>query len=195
MNERIPDSEKLREDLQQVLGEGSEPSSRVRAEVMDYAARRQRRTPAPRWRVPAAAATLVAAAALVLLVTRPQAPEPMLEARSLADAPAPALEKELVVEAPAQVGREMAMSGAADEDMAVRAPAAAAPAEKRLMRAAPVEGDLNGDGRVNIVDAWRLARSIESGQGQGDLDADGEVSPDDLDRLMQRIVAVRGGAS
>lgn len=189
MNERIPDSDRLREDLEQVLGETPEPSSELRAAVLEYGARRKRRVPAPRWRVPAAAATLAAAAALVILVTRPEAPAPTLEA------PGPLAEQEIVLQAPATVAEEMAMSAPKSEDMAVGAPAAAAPAQKMMMRAAPVEGDLNGDGRVNIVDAWRLARSIESGQGQADLDADGEVSPDDLDRLMQQIVAVRGGSS
>ena len=182
MNERIPDSDKLREDLDQVLGETPEPSGELRAAVLEYGARRKRRTLAPRWRVPAAAATLVAAAALVILVTRPDAPGPMLE-------------EGLVVRTPEPVAQEMAMDAPAAGDRAASAPASEAPAQKLMRRAAPVEGDLNGDGRVNIVDAWRLARSIDSGQGQGDLDADGEVSPDDLDRLMQRIVSVRGGSS
>lgn len=167
MNERIPHQEQLREDLERVLGETPEPSAELRASVLDYAARRRRRSPAPRWRVPAAAASLVAAAALVILVTRPDVPQPE-----------PAREVARVAEMPAQ-----------------KAPAASAPSDEVFMRRAPLEGDLNGDGRVNIVDAWRLAHSIESGEGQVDLDADGEGSPDDLDRLMQRIVAVRGGAS
>jgi hypothetical protein len=171
MNEHFPDHEQLREDLEEVLGETPEPSSELRASVLEYASRRKRRrTPAPRWRIPAAAATLVAAAALVILVTRPDAPVPMLETGRLAEA-------------------EM--------------PMADAPAQKSMMRAAPapsaesVQGDLNADGQVNILDAWRLSRAIDSGagQGQGDFDADGEVSPDDLDRLMQQIVSVRGGAS
>ena len=172
MDERIPDTEKLREDLNQVLGETPEPSAELRAAVMDHGARRRRRAPAQRWRVPAAVATMAAAAALVLLVTRPEAPAPVLQTQPMADAVSP-----------------MA------EEMVMGAPAAEAPAQKLMMRAAPVEGDLNGDGRVNIVDAWRLSQSIKTGQGQGELDADGEVSPDDLDRLMRQIVAVRGGAS
>jgi hypothetical protein len=61
-----------------------------------------------------------------------------------------------------------------------------------------VHGDLNGDGRVDILDAWRLSRVLEGdpgGQDAGDLDADGEITPGDLDRLMQQIVAVGGGRS
>lgn len=61
-----------------------------------------------------------------------------------------------------------------------------------------LNGDLNGDGRVDILDAWQLSRALENGVGErkaGDLDADGETTPGDLDRLMQQIVAVRGGTS
>ncbi len=61
-----------------------------------------------------------------------------------------------------------------------------------------MSGDLNGDGRVDILDAWRLSRALEGEtgwQGAGDLDADGEITPGDLDRLMQQIVAVGGGTS
>jgi hypothetical protein len=61
-----------------------------------------------------------------------------------------------------------------------------------------VHGDLNGDGRVDILDAWRLSQVLEGdpgGQDAGDLDADGEITPGDLDRLMQQIVAVGGGRS
>lgn len=62
-------------------------------------------------------------------------------------------------------------------------------------------GDLNGDGRVDILDAWRLSRSLDGteqehkGRDRADLDADGEITPDDLDRLLQQIVSVEEGAS
>jgi hypothetical protein len=167
MNEHFPDQEKLREDLREVLGETPEPSAKLRASVLDYAGRRGRRAPAPRWRIPAAAVTMAAAAALVLMVTQQRAPETVFEAE------------------PVEV-----------EPLA-QTPRSAAPAEKMLLRAAPaaLEGDLNGDGRIDILDAWRLSRAMGSEQGQSDLNADGEVSPDDLETLMQQIVAVRGGAS
>lgn len=61
-----------------------------------------------------------------------------------------------------------------------------------------VHGDLNGDGRVDILDAWRLSRALEGNPGRqdtGGLDADGEITPGDLDRLMQQIVTVGGGTS
>ncbi len=61
-----------------------------------------------------------------------------------------------------------------------------------------LNGDLNGDGRVDILDAWQLSRALEveaGGQDAGDLDADGEITPGDLERLMQQIVTVGGGTS
>jgi hypothetical protein len=61
-----------------------------------------------------------------------------------------------------------------------------------------MQGDINGDGHVDILDAWQLSRVLEGDpgrQGVGDLDADGEITPGDLDRLMQQIVTVGGGAS
>jgi hypothetical protein len=61
-----------------------------------------------------------------------------------------------------------------------------------------MSGDLNRDGRVDILDAWQLSRAIESesvGQDAGDLDADGEITPGDLERLMQQIVTVGEGTS
>jgi hypothetical protein len=135
--------------------------------VLEYAHRRGRIAPARRWRIPAAAATLAAAAALLLMVTHQRNPETVLQSE------------------PQGV------------DALAQAPRGDVAAEKMMMRAAPVaiEGDLNRDGRVNILDAWRLSRAIGTTQDQGDLDADGEVSPDDLDHLMQRIVSVREGAS
>ena len=61
-----------------------------------------------------------------------------------------------------------------------------------------IRGDFNADGRVDILDAWQLSRSLDgddSGRDTGDLDADGEITPDDLDQLMRQIVSVGGGTS
>jgi len=139
MSKHIPDHEELRRDLGAVFGQ-VEPSDQLRASVLQaadrhLAGRQVRRIPRPLWRRPALATAVAAAAAIVLLLARPDAPVPT--------------------------------------------------------------GDLNGDGRIDILDAWRLSSDLRTGQGQdqADLDADGEITPDDLDRLLEQIVSVGGGTS
>jgi hypothetical protein len=56
---------------------------------------------------------------------------------------------------------------------------------------APV-GDLNGDGAVDIVDAYVLDRRLGSGSSpaRGDVTGDGRVDLDDLARLIERVVSI-----
>lgn len=58
--------------------------------------------------------------------------------------------------------------------------------------ASRVVGDVNGDGRVDIVDALALARRVESGGGAPrkweDLDHDGKVTPADVEQVAQLAV-------
>jgi hypothetical protein len=59
--------------------------------------------------------------------------------------------------------------------------------------AARLDGDINGDGRVDILDAFRLARLLEqdgSEPGTGDLNGDGRVSTADVDLIARRAVAL-----
>lgn len=164
MNGHLPDDQRLRADLERVFGEAAQPSPELRARVLEHARRsRPGRTPRPRprWRVPAIAATLTAAALLTVLLTRPDAPIPTSD-----------LVLEKGVDEPARV--------------MARAPLPS------------VDGDLNGDGQVDILDAWRLAHAPDasgSGENRAHADASGAIASDALDRLMQQIVALRGGAS
>lgn len=85
---------------------------------------------------------------------------------------------------------------------ALAAVAAAAVLTLLLVRPdrAPLDGDLNLDGRVDILDAWQLSHAMQirakrDGQDQTGPGATGAITPDDLDRLLQRIVSVGEGTS
>jgi hypothetical protein len=55
--------------------------------------------------------------------------------------------------------------------------------------------DMDGDGRVDIVDALHLARSIASGGASaGDMNGDGRVDHADVDAIAARAVRLDGGA-
>lgn len=57
-----------------------------------------------------------------------------------------------------------------------------------------VAEDLDGDGRVDIVDALRLARAVERGEtGAWDFNGDGAVDRGDVDALAARAVRLPGG--
>lgn len=55
--------------------------------------------------------------------------------------------------------------------------------------------DLNGDGAVDIMDAFALARRIEAGQGGPDLNGDGLVDQADVEVIAARAVNLNGGRS
>ena len=55
-------------------------------------------------------------------------------------------------------------------------------------------GDLDRDGRVDIVDAYLLHRSLASEPVLGDVDGDGRIDGVDVRRLIERIVALEGTA-
>ena len=55
--------------------------------------------------------------------------------------------------------------------------------------------DVNGDGRVDILDAFALARTIEHGAvRQPDLNGDGQVDRRDVDLVAYRAVQLRKGS-
>lgn len=59
-------------------------------------------------------------------------------------------------------------------------------------------GDVDGDGAVDVRDAYLLARAVDSNQEidpRADLDGDGLVDRRDVVRLMKRIVRLEGGRS
>jgi len=67
---------------------------------------------------------------------------------------------------------------------------APAPAAQRAVAAAE---DVNGDGRVDILDALALARSIESGRrtrSDWDINADGRVDRLDVDVIAMAAVSI-----
>jgi hypothetical protein len=55
--------------------------------------------------------------------------------------------------------------------------------------------DFDGDGRVDVLDAYRLALALQRGQRVPpafDLDGDGRVDARDIDRIAGRAVRIRG---
>lgn len=53
-----------------------------------------------------------------------------------------------------------------------------------------VDEDLNGNGRVDILDAFVMAREIRSGRGQRihDVNGDGQLDQTDINEIAQRAV-------
>lgn len=67
-----------------------------------------------------------------------------------------------------------------------------------LRQSNPLPGDVDGDGLVNVRDAYLLARSLEAKReldAGADLDGDGRVDRGDVDRLMEKIVQIEEGRS
>ena len=77
---------------------------------------------------------------------------------------------------------------------AVRPPSPpAAPRVARVVAAGP--SDVNSDGRVDIVDAFLMARSLERGRSERswDQNRDGKVDRGDVDRIAFAVVSLRRG--
>ncbi len=58
-------------------------------------------------------------------------------------------------------------------------------------------GDIDGNGRVDILDAFTLARNIEAPDGvkkEWDLNGDGVVDRTDVDTVALAAVSLKGGA-
>ncbi len=79
----------------------------------------------------------------------------------------------------------------------VAAPAPAPAPAQRVARVSPAgPDDLNGDGRVDIVDAYLMARSLERGRSERawDSNRDGKVDRSEVDRIAFAAVSLhRGG--
>jgi len=80
------------------------------------------------------------------------------------------------------------------------AAAAAIAALAILLRATaptPHSEDFNGDGQVDVLDAFALARDLHEGRTPrgGDVDGDGRIDQADVDAMLQRVVRLEGGAS
>lgn len=58
----------------------------------------------------------------------------------------------------------------------------------------PTQGDIDGDGEVDIVDAYMLSKLLGDAQRWPDLNTDGVVDQADVALLVSRIVDVSGGA-
>lgn len=58
-----------------------------------------------------------------------------------------------------------------------------------------VRADLNGDGIVDIMDAFALARRIEAGETGPDLNGDGRIDQQDVEIIATRAVRLNGGRS
>ena len=58
-----------------------------------------------------------------------------------------------------------------------------------------MEADLNGDGAVDIMDAFALARRIEAGKTGPDLNGDGQINQQDVEIIADRAVRLNGGRS
>jgi len=73
-------------------------------------------------------------------------------------------------------------------------PAGAETATAKALRFVARE-DVDGSGRVNIVDALVLARHVERGtaQGEWDINRDGHVDRRDADAVAQAAVSLTGG--
>ncbi|MHC4607773.1 MAG: dockerin type I domain-containing protein [Planctomycetota bacterium] len=64
-----------------------------------------------------------------------------------------------------------------------------------LMTPAAAPGDIDGSGTVDIVDAYTLARRIESGASldrSWDFNRDGTVNEKDVDAIAMRSVSING---
>lgn len=55
--------------------------------------------------------------------------------------------------------------------------------------------DVNRDGRVDVLDAFLLARALDQGTAPawGDVDGDGRVDASDVDAVARRAVRIQGG--
>jgi hypothetical protein len=82
-------------------------------------------------------------------------------------------------------------NGKVDTD-GLRAPETVMPRAVETGLQAP-SGDMNGDGTVDILDAFRLAKLIEvrdPGAAGPDMNDDGEVNRLDVDAIARRAVAL-----
>ena len=71
-------------------------------------------------------------------------------------------------------------------------------AELSLAQTAVMREDIDRDGRVDILDAFALARRIQAGQvlqPQWDLNRDGKINSADVDAIAAKAVALNGSAS
>lgn len=97
-----------------------------------------------------------------------------------------------LVALPAAAGLLLVVAGLQLLPTASRPGRAPAPASAAL-EAAPVEGDYTGDGRLDVLDAFALARTLEAGESpslEWDRDGDGLVTKSDVDALAAAAVSL-----
>jgi hypothetical protein len=65
-----------------------------------------------------------------------------------------------------------------------------------ILTATTQHPDLDGNGTIDILDAFALAREVEAGHNLEHLDMnhDGQVDQADIDRIAQQAVALREGS-
>jgi hypothetical protein len=71
------------------------------------------------------------------------------------------------------------------------------PEPQRALASALASADVDSNGRVDILDAFALARHLEAGEHAGpqwDVTGDGAVNRDDVDRIAFAAVDLRRGA-
>lgn len=61
-----------------------------------------------------------------------------------------------------------------------------------FLRRDPLPGDVDGDGRVDILDAYRLALDLRAGRGAHDVNGDGAVDERDVDEIARTAVRLDG---
>jgi len=104
-----------------------------------------------------------------------------------------------IAAAPSDASATVAMAPAAPSQPPTRSAERppAAPAAPRVAVLGRSPADVNGDGRVDVIDAYVLARSLEGGRpaAQWDQNHDGRVDRTDVDRIAFAAVSLRSGGA
>lgn len=99
------------------------------------------------------------------------------------------------VAAAAMVGIVVYIGNPASEPIAMQADEMAMTKAMPTITAPPMPGDINHNGSVDILDAYALAKRIETGQvdEMHDLNANDQIDQHDIDWIAHRAVALHTG--